>query len=560
MSAAIYFHPEAYTTSGRKLMGRNAAGESFLRGFFLHAAQQERMWVQTSDPAHISEFQASASHYERSEQIIGVTNSNLRELAQAGTAYFPGPGIGEHAVQRRFFGDASWSLCGITHTTSSARAMDAIAEWITAPVQPWDAIICTSNAVKANVETVLRSQATYLQRRLGASNIVLPKLPVIPLGIHSDEFHFSKQDREGARQTIGADSDTIVVLYTGRLSFHAKAHPLVMYQGLEYAAQASGKKITLIECGWHANEYIAQAFKEAAQHACPSVKVIHLDGRNADNRKASWASADIFCSLSDNIQETFGIVPIEAMAAGLPVVVSDWDGYRDTVRDGVDGFRIPTVAPGPGLGGDLAYRHTVELDTYDMYCGHTSSLIAVDLAQLSRSLLSLVQSKELREKMGSAGKKRAVENYDWRRVIKQYEELWAEQTRIRLSAHRVSMGQNVPSDLTWPARLDPSIGFAAYPTEQLTVKTRLRPTFESVDEAMQQIENFLQLKMVNYASYVQPDAADIRLLLARTLDLVEQGAPVLLAGDIVEAIKEEQRALMLRSLGWLLKLGIYTLP
>ena len=28
------------------------------------------------------------------------------------------------------------------------------------------------------------------------------------------------------------------------------------------------------------------------------------------------------------------------MAAGLPVVVSDWDGYRDTVRDGVDGFRI----------------------------------------------------------------------------------------------------------------------------------------------------------------------------------------------------------------------------
>jgi starch synthase len=32
MTAAIYYHPEAYTTSGPKLMGRNAAGESFLRG------------------------------------------------------------------------------------------------------------------------------------------------------------------------------------------------------------------------------------------------------------------------------------------------------------------------------------------------------------------------------------------------------------------------------------------------------------------------------------------------------------------------------------------------
>jgi len=36
MTAAIYYHPEAYTTSGPKLMGRNAAGESFLR-ILLHA-------------------------------------------------------------------------------------------------------------------------------------------------------------------------------------------------------------------------------------------------------------------------------------------------------------------------------------------------------------------------------------------------------------------------------------------------------------------------------------------------------------------------------------------
>ena len=32
----------------------------------------------------------------------------------------------------------------------------------------------------------------------------------------------------------------------------------------------------------------------------------------------------------------------EAMAAGVPLVVSDWNGYRDLVRDGIDGFRVPT--------------------------------------------------------------------------------------------------------------------------------------------------------------------------------------------------------------------------
>lgn len=39
MNAAIYYHPEAYTTSGPKLMGRNAAGESFLRGFIRQQRQ-----------------------------------------------------------------------------------------------------------------------------------------------------------------------------------------------------------------------------------------------------------------------------------------------------------------------------------------------------------------------------------------------------------------------------------------------------------------------------------------------------------------------------------------
>ena len=36
MTTIIYFHPEAYTTSGPKLMGRNDSGESFLRGCFAY--------------------------------------------------------------------------------------------------------------------------------------------------------------------------------------------------------------------------------------------------------------------------------------------------------------------------------------------------------------------------------------------------------------------------------------------------------------------------------------------------------------------------------------------
>ena len=63
-------------------------------------------------------------------------------------------------------------------------------------------------------------------------------------------------------------------------------------------------------------------FEQGAAKLCPSVHTVTLDGRKAEERGKAWAAADVFCSLSDNIQETFGISPIEAMAAGLPVVVS----------------------------------------------------------------------------------------------------------------------------------------------------------------------------------------------------------------------------------------------
>ena len=544
MTACIYYHPEAYTTSGPKLMGRNAAGESFLRGFLSHSASSE-FWAQVDKPEHAQHFAHAVSSFGRTEPVHAVSRNTLGALTQPGVVYYPGPGIGEHALARAAFGHGAWSLCGITHTTSSAGAMDALADVLVAPVQPWDAVICTSSAVKDNVTRLLQAQVDYLQARLGITRVVLPQLPVIPLGIHTADFAFSDAQKTAARAALGVSPDALVVLFMGRLSFHAKAHPLAMYQALEAAARASGKSVVLVECGWHANDFIAKAYADAAALACPSVRVVTLDGRDAAARQTAWAGADVFCSLSDNIQETFGIVPIEAMAAGLPVVVSDWDGYKDTVRDGVDGLRIATLMPQAGLGGDLALRHALEVDTYDMYCGHTCSLVAVDVQAAAAAFERLFNSPELRRQMGEAGRARAQALYDWKPIIGQYEALWASLSELRAAQAKDLQ----PLAHPWPARMDPFHAFASYPTQSLTPQTVLGLVDADPNTAVARALAYRQLAMVDFARNILPTEAEVRVVLAAAQWPAAASA-------LVQGIAQARQPFVFRALAWLLKLGV----
>jgi hypothetical protein len=482
MTAALYYHPEAYTTSDPKLMGCNAAGESFLRGFLSHSTEAP-FFVQAQMIDHVRHFAARVAEAGRWELVQAIVGGEIGELAKAGVVYHLGPGIAEHAWQRSSFGHGAWSLCGITHTTASATVMDVITALITAPVQPWDALICTSTAVKGNVE---------------------------------------------------------------RLSFHAKAHLLAMYQALEAAAQATGKQVVLFECGWHANDAIARAYKEAAALACPLVRIISLDGRKAEDRQAAWAGADIFCSLSDNIQETFGLAPIEAMAAGLPVVVSDWDGYRDTVRDGIDGFCISTLMPQAGLGSDLAARHALAIDTYDMYCGHTCSLVAVDVPATTQAFIWLFTSLELRRQMGESGRTRARAAYVWAVIIPQYETLGAE-LDVRRKKESPTLS---PLAHSWPARMYPFCAFAAYPTQTLTQQTVLGLVDADAQTALTRTLAYQQLAMVDSAKAILSSEAEMRSV------LMAAATGPKTAAELVAAIPAEQQAHVFRALIWLVKLGV----
>lgn len=348
--------------------------------------------------------------------------------------------------------------------------------------------------------------------------------------------------RARARATLGLESDEVVVLFAGRLSFHGKAHPVPLYLGLE--ANARTNKIVLIQAGWFANEAIEKAFISDAAKLCPSVRRLYVDGRQQDRLREAFAAADIFTSLSDNIQETFGLTPLEAMAAGLPSVVTDWDGYRDTVRDGIDGYRVQTLAIPSGAAGDLAERYDMGLDSYDHYCAYTSQLAAVDVEATTRAFRTLIEAPDLRARMGEAAQKRARTEFDWSVIFRRYLALWDELGERRRSEPRLR------SPLTRrrrPERDDPFTVFAGYATQSVQRETRFEAlsAYTGVSTA-----DMMALETVGFVRAVLPPEAYLNAV----LDQVRTGSTKS-TGEIHLAVEGSWQDIS-RALAWLTKMGL----
>jgi phosphatidyl-myo-inositol alpha-mannosyltransferase len=102
--------------------------------------------------------------------------------------------------------------------------------------------------------------------------------------------------------------------------------------------------------------------RDALQNLTRDVRdrVVMLGTVDHDALPAYYAAADLFLAPALG-RESFGIVLVEALASGVPVVASNIPGYRDVVRDGVEGILVP-----PGLPADFAAAARRILDDPDL--------------------------------------------------------------------------------------------------------------------------------------------------------------------------------------------------
>ena len=453
---AIFFHADAIEGAGKDLVGRRSAGQSFLRGFLAHVP---------GDAVHVVTEDAKAARaFEETAQALGdmrpVRAYPLRgdaDFTQAGTVFFPGPGYLGAGWRRQRFGADRCSLVGITHTVSTRRVIEGLHHLMLDPVEDWDAIICTSRAVHSVVARQMAEEAAFIRDRFGAVRVPLPQLPVIPLGIHAADFAPRDGARVRIRDRFGA-GDALVVMTMGRLTSVEKANPAPLFIALEQAAQALSQPLHLWLVGWASRDEEDALHRAGAAALAPSVTVQIIDGRDADVRRDVWSGADIFTLPVDNIQETFGLVPVEAMAAGLPVVMPDWDGFRDTVVHGTTGVLIPTRMTGGGhtVGAELARRFADGSDGYLQHLSLMQQQTQIDIAAYVAAIVALGDA-DLRAQMGRAGQAHVAAHLDWSAVIPQYLALGDD-----LAARRRAAVVRPP---VAPLQIDPFTLYGRYPTE-----------------------------------------------------------------------------------------------
>ena len=187
-----------------------------------------------------------------------------------------------------------------------------------------DAVIAVSSVVRTRLE------------HLG---VPASRIRVIPNGIDLDAFAFDPTARVATRGALGLAADARVVGSIGRLA------PSKGLDRVLHAVAGLDPDVRLVIAG----DGVERPALEALAASLGLSSRVQFLGERTD-AAALLSAFDVFVSASDAGAETFAVAPLEALASGLPVVVTTCPGL-----DGVEDGRVVRTAPeARRIGADLA--------------------------------------------------------------------------------------------------------------------------------------------------------------------------------------------------------------
>ncbi len=172
------------------------------------------------------------------------------------------------------------------------------------------------------------------------------KIEVIPPGVDLQRFH--PLPREEAQRQIGVPPHHRMLLFVGRIEplkgVDNILHAVALLRA-DYPALLADVCMCVI--GGDADEETPESemvrLKALRDELGLEDRVTFLGARDQDTLQNYYAAAEALIMPSD--YESFGMVALEAMACGTPVIASEVGGLAFLVQDGVNGFHVPTREP-----------------------------------------------------------------------------------------------------------------------------------------------------------------------------------------------------------------------
>lgn len=182
-----------------------------------------------------------------------------------------------------------------------------------------------------------RGERDHLVRLYGAD---AGRIAVVPCGVDLDRF--SPLDKQHARRQLGLPDDGRILLFVGRVE------PL---KGIDILLGAAAQLETDTGCfvlvvgGDSAAAGELTHLRSLASRLGIAERVSFLGAVDHERLPLFYSAADV--CVVPSFYESFGLVALEAMACGTPVVASRVGGLAGTVRDGETGYLIPWRCPEP---------------------------------------------------------------------------------------------------------------------------------------------------------------------------------------------------------------------
>ncbi len=334
------------------------------------------------------------------------------------------PALTEITYLRSHYAKALFPIAAIMPSTISYPQMlrEEFFNNMLSDTQPFDSLICTSRAQLKAIQNLNRLVSGYFKRRRSRDIIRYNgRLDLLPMGIKASDY--DKIDKFQARKKLNLPHNKIIILYLGRFSIHDKMDLEPLLVAFKTLLKQKEDILLLFAAQDTLGRY-SDKVKTMAKDMGLISNVRFFLSPSLDNRYSLYAASDIFVSPSDNIQESFGLTILEAMSAGLPVVASDWNGYRDTIVHGETGFLIPTYWM--DCDREMSRLSTIKASIFGDHMQdhlYLAQAMCVDVGKMTGYLSILIKDKDLRLELGQNGRDRILEKYDWRVLIPKYERL-----------------------------------------------------------------------------------------------------------------------------------------